>query len=96
MRALTIRRLNHRHICSVRGCGNRDTVMTARSADLAGGIFICADCVKELYDHYFPHTDVDEVDVSAEEVETTSEGTTAEDSAEKPAQATRKRSKAKE
>ena len=48
MRSLNIKKLTRRHICSVRGCGNKDTVLFARSADLAGGIFICRDCVAEL------------------------------------------------
>ena len=54
MRSLNIRVLKHRHICSVRGCGNKDTVMVARSSDLAGGLFLCRDCVGELYRFYFP------------------------------------------
>ena len=48
MRSLNIKKLTRRHICSVRGCGNKDTVLFARSSDLAGGIFICRDCVAEL------------------------------------------------
>ena len=38
----------------MRGCGNKDTVLFARSADLAGGIFICRDCVAELASFFFP------------------------------------------
>lgn len=54
MRDLNIKKLTRRHICSVRGCGNKDTVLFARSADLAGGIFICRDCVAELASFFFP------------------------------------------
>ena len=54
MRSLNIKKLSRRHICSVRGCGNKDTVLFARSADLAGGIFICRDCVAELASFFFP------------------------------------------
>ena len=54
MRSLNIKKLTRRHICSVRGCGNKDTVLFARSADLAGGIFICRDCVAELASFFFP------------------------------------------
>ena len=53
MRSLNIKKLTRRHICSVRGCGNKDTVLFARSADLAGGIFICRDCVTELASFFF-------------------------------------------
>ena len=53
MRSLNIKKLTRRHICSVRGCGNKDTVLFARSADLAGGIFICRDCVAELASFFF-------------------------------------------
>ena len=53
MRSLNIKKLTRRHICSVRGCGNKDTVLFARSADLAGGIFICRDCVAELSSFFF-------------------------------------------
>ena len=54
MRSLNIKKLSRKHICSVRGCGNKDTVLFARSADLAGGIFICRDCVAELSSFFFP------------------------------------------
>lgn len=54
MRSLNIKKLTRKHICSVRGCGNKDTVLFARSADLAGGIFICRDCVAELASFFFP------------------------------------------
>ena len=54
MRSLNIKKLSRKHICSVRGCGNKDTVLFARSADLAGGIFICRDCVAELASFFFP------------------------------------------
>ena len=54
MRSLNIKKLTRRHICSVRGCGNKETVLFARSADLAGGIFICRDCVAELSSFFFP------------------------------------------
>ena len=53
MRSLNIKKLTRRHICSVRGCGNKDTVLFARSSDLAGGIFICRDCVAELASFFF-------------------------------------------
>ena len=54
MRSLNIKKLSRKHICSVRGCGNKDTVLFARSSDLAGGIFICRDCVAELASFFFP------------------------------------------
>ena len=54
MRSLNIKKLTRRHICSVRGCGNKETVLFARSADLAGGIFICRDCVAELASFFSP------------------------------------------
>ena len=53
MRSLNIKKLSRKHICSVRGCGNKDTVLFARSSDLAGGIFICRDCVAELASFFF-------------------------------------------
>lgn len=67
MRPLNIRATKMRHICSIRGCGGRETVMIARSSDLAGGIFICKDCVQELYAHFNPMGDkVEEVKQEAE------------------------------
>ena len=54
MRSLNIKKLSRKHICSVRGCGNKETVLFARSSDLAGGIFICRDCVAELSSFFFP------------------------------------------
>ena len=75
MRSLNIKKLTRRHICSVRGCGNKDTVLFARSADLAGGIFICRDCVAELASFFFPPDEekaetVPETAETAETVET--------------------------
>ena len=69
MRNLNIKKLTRRHICSVRGCGNKDTVLFARSSDLAGGIFICRDCVAELASFFFP-PDEEKSETAAETAET--------------------------
>ena len=39
-----------RHVCSVPFCGNKNTVIFTRSADVGFGnkIYICADCAKEM------------------------------------------------
>ena len=75
MRSLNIKKLTRRHICSVRGCGNKETVLFARSADLAGGIFICRDCVAELASFFFPPEEgkADDVPDSAENAAETAE-----------------------
>jgi hypothetical protein len=80
---LNIRVLKHRHICSVRGCGNKDTVMVARSSDLAGGLFLCKNCAEELYRFYFPEVIAEAVIPAAEEV--AMEAVVPEGKAEKPA-----------
>ena len=72
MRPLNIRVTKMRHICSIRGCGGRETVMIARSSDLAGGIFICKDCAKELYEHFNAMADKVE-EVKVQEAETATE-----------------------
>lgn len=72
MRSLNIKKLTRRHICSVRGCGNKDTVLFARSSDLAGGIFICRDCVAELASFFFPPEE-GKADAVAESEETAQE-----------------------
>lgn len=69
MRSLNIKKLSRKHICSVRGCGNKETVLFARSADLAGGIFICRDCVAELASFFFPPEE-DKTGTAAETAET--------------------------
>ena len=71
MRPLNIRVTKMRHICSIRGCGGRETVMIARSSDLAGGIFICKDCVAELFAHFNPMGDA--VEEAVQEAETATE-----------------------
>lgn len=71
MKELVVRALKHRRICSVRGCGNRDTVMIARSSDMAGGLFLCRDCAAELYAYYFPMGD--KADEAKQEAETAAE-----------------------
>ena len=83
MKDLNIRTLKHRHICSVRGCGNKDTVMVARSSDLAGGLFLCKNCVGELYRFYFPEVIPDAVAPAAED--TVMDAVVSEGKAEKPA-----------
>ena len=83
MKDLNIRTLKHRHICSVRGCGNKDTVMVARSSDLAGGLFLCKNCVEELYRFYFPEVIPDAVSPAAED--TVMDAVVPEGKAEKPA-----------
>ena len=72
MRSLNIKKLTRRHICSVRGCGNKETVLFARSADLAGGIFICRDCVAELASFFFPPEE-EKAETAAESEETAAE-----------------------
>ena len=52
LKPMNVRRLTRRHICSMKGCGNRDTVLVARSQDLYGGTYICRDCVAALADHF--------------------------------------------
>jgi hypothetical protein len=67
MRPLNIRVPKMRHICSIRGCGSKDTVMVARSSDFAGGIFVCRACAEEMYAHFNPMGDkADEVKQEAE------------------------------
>ena len=75
MRSLNIKKLTRRHICSVRGCGNKETVLFARSADLAGGIFICRDCVAELASFFFQPEEekAETVPETVETVETVAE-----------------------
>ena len=43
-----------RHVCSVPFCGNKNTVIFTRSADVGFGnkIYICADCAKEMAAYY--------------------------------------------
>lgn len=82
MKDLNIRVLKHRHICSVRGCGNKDTVMVARSSDLAGGLFLCKNCAEELYRFYFPEVVPEAVSPAEEAV---MEAVVPEGKAEKPA-----------
>ena len=77
MRSLNIKKLSRKHICSVRGCGNKETVLFARSADLAGGIFICRDCVAELASFFF-QPEEEKSETAAETVETVETAETAE------------------
>ena len=77
MRSLNIKKLSRKHICSVRGCGNKETVLFARSSDLAGGIFICRDCVAELASFFFPPEEE-----KTETVETVETAETAQETAE--------------
>ena len=95
MRLLNIRVPKMRHICSVRGCGGKDTVMIARSSDLAGGIFICRDCANELYAHFNPvqEKDFEAVTEPVQEADTAAED--AVQSAHKTAQKRTGKSKSK-
>ena len=59
LKPMNVRKLTRRHICSIKGCGNRDTVLVARSQDLYGGMYICRDCVAALADHFGIAADVE-------------------------------------
>ena len=48
MRDIYIKPTRTTRICSIRGCGNKDTVLVARSADFRGGIRLCKDCVRSV------------------------------------------------
>lgn len=95
MRSLNIKKLTRRHICSVRGCGNKDTVLFARSADLAGGIFICRDCVAELASFFFPPEEekTETVPESAEIVPESAENADTAESDASPEEVPEKRSR---
>ncbi len=38
-----------RHVCSVRGCGNRETILIAKNGQL-GGVYLCAECAKKAFE----------------------------------------------
>lgn len=48
MRDIYIKPTRTTRICSIRGCGNKDTVLVARSADFRGGLRLCKDCVRAI------------------------------------------------
>lgn len=48
MRDIYIKPTRTTRICSIRGCGNKDTVLVARSADFRGGLRLCKDCVRSV------------------------------------------------
>lgn len=48
-REIHIRPTRTTRICSIRGCGGRDTVLVARSADLRGGVRLCKDCARAVW-----------------------------------------------
>lgn len=48
-REIHIRPTRTTRICSIRGCGGRDTVLVARSADLRGGVRLCRDCARAVW-----------------------------------------------
>lgn len=52
MRSINIRRTRQIKICQIRGCGNRNTVLASRSADMRGGIRICPDCARAIMAFY--------------------------------------------
>ncbi len=38
-----------RHVCSVKGCSNRDVVLIARNGHF-GGVYLCRECAKAALD----------------------------------------------
>ena len=38
-----------RHVCSVKGCSNRDVVLIAKNGHI-GGVYICRECAKAALD----------------------------------------------
>ena len=44
--AYTARRM--RHVCSMKGCRNRDVVLVSKNGELGGGIYICHECIEGL------------------------------------------------
>ena len=48
MRDIYIKPTRTTRICSIRGCGNKDTVLVARSADFRGGLRLCKDCARSI------------------------------------------------
>ena len=78
MRDIYIKPTRTTRICSIRGCGNKDTVLVARSADFRGGLRLCKDCVRAIMDWFDardakPEVLVDPAPEAVEKVEPTPE-----------------------
>ncbi len=52
--ARLLRTKNKTHICSMKGCGNKNTHLFCRSEDYFGALYLCDDCIKEMYAAVFP------------------------------------------
>lgn len=37
-----------RHVCSIKGCRNREVILFARSSEIGGGVYLCKECIEEL------------------------------------------------
>jgi len=53
-------------ICSIRGCGSKDTVLVSRSSDFRGGIRLCRACAEGIA-AYFAVEKPEEPAVNTEE-----------------------------
>lgn len=45
-----------RHICSMKGCRNRDVMLISKSGELGGGLYLCRECIENLQ-KFIPYFD---------------------------------------
>ena len=55
MREIHIKPTRTTRICSVRGCGNRDTILVCRSRDMRGSIRVCRECATAMAEWFSAH-----------------------------------------
>lgn len=51
--ARALRSKAKKHICSMKGCANKDTHLFCRSEDYFGALYLCENCVKDMYEAVF-------------------------------------------
>ena len=37
-----------RHVCSTKGCSNRDVILYAKNREVGGGLYLCKTCIENL------------------------------------------------
>ena len=55
-----------RHVCSMKGCRNRDVMLVSKNEELGGGLYLCKECITELQ-RFKPYFEDEKVKAKKEE-----------------------------
>ena len=61
-----------RHVCSMKGCGNREVFLVTKNGEFGGGLYLCEECIKGLQ-KFIPYFEAERKPAKTKAAETKTE-----------------------